>query len=61
MEEAIWKHYSILIKTSKKTQEAISKDKIVILNTGKNQTELEEFYDILPRVCYLNCIFGALV
>ena len=48
-------------KISKKTQEAISKNKIVILNTGKNQTELEEFYDILQRVCYLNCIFGALV
>lgn len=48
-------------KISKKTQEAISKNKIVISNTGKNQTELEEFYDILPRVCYLNCIFGALV
>ena len=55
MEEAIWKHYSILIKKYQ------SKNKIVILNTGKNQTELEEFYDILPRVCYLNCIFGALV
>ena len=36
---------------SKKTQEAIARavahNKIVILNTGRNPAELEEFYDIL--------------
>ena len=50
---------------SKKTQEAIARavahNKIVILNTGRNPAELEEFYDILPGVRYLNCISGALV
>lgn len=50
---------------SKKTQEAIARavahNKIVILNTGRNSAELEEFYDILPGVRYLNCISGALV
>ena len=43
---------------SKKTQEAIARavahNKIMILN-------IEEFYDILPGVRYLNCISGALV
>ena len=50
---------------SKKTQEAIARavahNKIMILNTGRNPAELEEFYDILPGVRYLNCISGALV
>lgn len=46
---------------SKKTQEAVAHNKIVILNTGRNPVELEEFYDILPGVRYLNCISGALV
>lgn len=50
---------------SKKTQEAIARavahNKIMILNTGGNPAELEEFYDILPGVRYLNCISGALV
>lgn len=50
---------------SKKTQESITRavehNKIVILNTGRNPAELEEFYDILPGVRYLNCISGALV
>ena len=46
---------------SKKTQEAVAHNKIVILNTGRNPAELEEFYDILPGVRYLNCISGALV
>ena len=46
---------------SKKPQEAVAHNKIVILNTGRNPAELEEFYDILPGVRYLNCISGALV
>ena len=40
---------------------AVAHNKIVILNTGRNPAELEEFYDILPGVRYLNCISGALV
>ena len=46
---------------SKKTQGAVAHNKIMILNTGRNPAELEEFYDILPGVRYLNCISGALV
>ena len=50
---------------SKKTQEAIARgvahNNIVILNSGRNPAELEEFYDILPGVRYFNCISGALV
>ena len=57
METLFNSNKEIILKIMKR----LAKDKIVILNTGKNQTELEEFYDILPRVCYLNCIFGALV
>ena len=52
-------------KISKRTLEAIddavSKGKIVILNTGRNPAELQEFYDVLPKVRYLNCVSGGLV
>lgn len=52
-------------KISKKIQEAIEKavlkNKIVILNTGRNPAELEEYYQLLPGVRYINCISGALV
>lgn len=45
---------------SKKTQEtivrAVEHNKIIILNIGTNPAKLEEFYDILPRIHYLNCI-----
>ena len=40
---------------------AVAHNKIMILNIGRNPAELEEFYDILPGVRYLNCISGALV
>ena len=47
-------------KTQKPIQRAIKHNKNEI-NTGRNPAELEEFYDILPGVRYLNCISGALV
>ena len=40
---------------SKKTQEAIARA------VAHNKIMIEEFYDILPGVRYLNCISGALV
>lgn len=48
-------------KTVKAIKKATDEGKIVILNTGRCPAELEEYYDILPTVRYLNCLSGALV
>lgn len=47
--------------TVKAIQKAISNDKIVILNTGRALAELEEYFDALDGIQYLNCISGAYV
>lgn len=52
-------------KITPKTIEAIQKasdaDKIVILNTGRCPAELNEYFELLPMVRYVNCVSGALV
>lgn len=52
-------------KISEKSIEAINKamkkGKIVILNTGRCPAELEEYFDALDNIQYLNCVSGALV
>ncbi|WP_396135408.1 HAD hydrolase family protein [Faecalibacillus faecis] len=40
---------------------AAEHNKTIILNTGRNPAELEEFNNTLPEICYLICISGALV
>lgn len=52
-------------KISEKSVEAINKaiekGKIVILNTGRCPAELEEYFNVLQNIQYLNCVSGALV
>ncbi len=52
-------------KISQKSIEAINKamekGKIVILNTGRCPAELEEYFEVLDNIQYLNCVSGALV
>ena len=38
---------------------AAQRGKIVVLNTGRCLAELEEYFDLLPDVRYLNCASGA--
>lgn len=51
----------ISIKTLEAIKKASNAGKIVILNTGRCPAELEEYYEELPTVRYLNCLSGALI
>lgn len=48
-------------KSIEAINKAIEKGKIVILNTGRCPAELEEYFDVLDNIQYLNCVSGALV
>lgn len=51
----------ISAKTLIAIQEAYKAGKIIVLNTGRGVSELDEFIPILPEVQYVNCLSGALV
>ena len=42
-------------------KEAMQQNKIIIFNTGRCLAELEEYFNELDEIQYLNCISGALV
>lgn len=48
-------------KCQKIIQEAVSKGKTVVLNTGRCPAELAEYLEELKEIRYLNCISGALI
>lgn len=54
-------HKRILQGSQDAIAKAVDHGKIVILNTGRSPAELEEYFDVLDGVQYLNCISGAYV
>ena len=42
-------------------KKAIKQGKTVILNTGRCPAELNEYFEVLDEIQYLNCVSGALV
>lgn len=48
-------------KSIEAINKAIEKGKIVILNTGRCPAELEEYFEVLDNIQYLNCVSGAMV
>lgn len=51
----------ISTKSIKAIEKAIQAGKIVIFNTGRCPAELEEYFEVLDEIQYLNCVSGALV
>ncbi len=48
-------------KTLRAVQEAIDSGVIVIFNTGRCLAELNEYFDVIKGIRYVNCVSGALV
>ena len=51
----------ISLKSIQAIKKAIEVGKIVIFNTGRCPAELEEYFEVLDEIQYLNCVSGALV
>lgn len=52
---------SISPLTIRRIEEAYERNIHVVFNTGRCPAELNEFFDIVPSVRYVNCVSGALV
>ena len=52
---------SISLLTIRRIEEASKCGIHVVFNTGRCPAELNEFFDIVPSVRYVNCVSGALV
>lgn len=48
-------------RTIKRIEEASLLGAYIVFNTGRCPAELDEFFDIVPSVRYVNCVSGALV